>query len=87
MLGIVREGEGIASSVLESILINPDKIRAQVLETLGQTPPEAPGPFRTERLSRLGRKALFQAQLAARWYYHSQVKRQTIEARLTEPED
>jgi ATP-dependent Clp protease ATP-binding subunit ClpC len=29
--------------------------------------------LRTDRLSRLARKALLQAQLAARWYYHPQV--------------
>ena len=69
----MREGEGIANGVLESLLINPDRIRAQVLEALGQPPPEPPGPFRTDRLSRLARKALLQAQLAARWYYHPQV--------------
>jgi ATP-dependent Clp protease ATP-binding subunit ClpA len=73
LLGIVREGEGIATGVLESLVVNPDKIRAQVLEILGQPSPEPPGPFRTDRLSRLARKALLQAQLAARWYYHPQV--------------
>jgi ATP-dependent Clp protease ATP-binding subunit ClpA len=73
LLGIVREGEGIANSVLESLLVNPDKIRSQVLEALGEPPPQVPGPFRTDRLSRLARKALLQAQLAARWYYHPQI--------------
>ena len=74
LLGIVREGEGIANGVLESLLVSPDKIRAQVLEALGQPPPlETPSPLRTDRLSRLTRKALLQAQLAARWYYHPQV--------------
>ena len=38
LLGIVREGEGIANGVLESLLINPDKIRAQVMESLGHPP-------------------------------------------------
>jgi ATP-dependent Clp protease ATP-binding subunit ClpA len=75
LLGIVREGEGIANGVLESLLISPERIRAQVLESLGQRPRpgDAPGPFRTDGLSRLARKALLQAQLAARWYYHPQV--------------
>ena len=73
LLGIVREGEGIANGILESLLISPEKIRAQVLEALGQPPSAMPGPFRSEGLSRLARKALLQAQLAARWYYHPQV--------------
>jgi len=73
LLGIVREGEGIATGILESLLINPDRIRALVLESLGQPSPEPPGPLRTDHLSRLARKALLQAQLAARWYYHPQV--------------
>lgn len=73
LLGIVREGEGIASGLLESLAINPDRIRSQVLETIGQQPPGPQGPSRTERLSRLARKALLQAQLAARWYYHPRV--------------
>ncbi|MGI9145643.1 MAG: Clp protease N-terminal domain-containing protein [Chloroflexota bacterium] len=73
LLGIVREGEGIASGVLESLVVNPDRIRSQVLETLNQASPDAPEPPGTRRLSRVARKALLQAQLAARWYYHPQV--------------
>jgi ATP-dependent Clp protease ATP-binding subunit ClpA len=69
LLGIIREGEGIASGVLESLAVNPDRIRAQMLEKLGQ-PQVPPTPA---RVSRDGREALLQAQLVARWYYHPHV--------------
>jgi ATP-dependent Clp protease ATP-binding subunit ClpA len=69
LLGVIREGEGIASGVLESLLVNTDWIRTQLLENLGQSQvPPTPA-----RVSRGGRSALLQAQLVARWYYHAQV--------------
>jgi ATP-dependent Clp protease ATP-binding subunit ClpA len=69
LLGVIREGEGIASGVLESLVVNTDWIRTQLLENLGQAqiPPAA------ARVSKGGRSALLQAQLVARWYYHAQV--------------
>jgi ATP-dependent Clp protease ATP-binding subunit ClpA len=69
LLGVVREGEGIASGVLESLVVSTDRIRTQMLEYLGQ----APVPPPSARVSRGGRSALLQAQLVARWYYHPQV--------------
>jgi ATP-dependent Clp protease ATP-binding subunit ClpA len=69
LLGVIREGEGIASGVLESLVVSTDRIRAQMLEYLGQ----APVPPPPARVSRSGRSALLQAQLVARWYYHPQV--------------
>ena len=54
LLGLVREGEGIASGVLESLGVSLEKMRHQVIATLGQHPPEraaagahAGGPFTT----------------------------------------
>jgi ATP-dependent Clp protease ATP-binding subunit ClpA len=69
LLGLIREGEGIASGVLESLVVNTDWIRTQLLESLGQ----AQVPPIPARLSRSGRTALLQAQLVARWYYHAEV--------------
>ena len=69
LLGVIREGEGIASGVLESLVVNTDWIRTQLLENLGQ----AQVPPTLARVSRGGRGALLQAQLVARWYYHAQV--------------
>jgi len=69
LLGVIREGEGIASGVLESLVVNADWIRTQLLENLGQ----AQVPPTPARVSRGGRSALLQAQLVARWYYHPQV--------------
>ncbi len=69
LLGVIREGEGIASGVLESLVVNTDWIRTQLLESLGQ----AQVPPTPARVSRGGRSALLQAQLVARWYYHPQV--------------
>jgi ATP-dependent Clp protease ATP-binding subunit ClpA len=68
-LGIIREGEGIASGVLESLVVNTDWMRTQLLENLGQ----AQVPPTPARVSRGGQNALLQAQLVARWYYHEQV--------------
>jgi ATP-dependent Clp protease ATP-binding subunit ClpA len=69
LLGIIREGEGIASGVMESLVVNTDRMRTQLLQNLGQVQvPPTPA-----RVSRGGRNALLQAQLVASWYYHAQV--------------
>ncbi|MDE3102245.1 MAG: ATP-dependent Clp protease ATP-binding subunit [Chloroflexota bacterium] len=39
LLGLVREGEGIASGVLESLGVSLEKVRHQVIATLGQQQP------------------------------------------------
>src|SRR6267143_4121427 len=39
LLGIVREGEGIASGVLESLGVGLEKVRHQIIATLGQQHP------------------------------------------------
>src|SRR2546421_578434 len=41
LLGLVREGEGIASGVLESLGVSLEKVRHQVIATLGQQHPQA----------------------------------------------
>jgi ATP-dependent Clp protease ATP-binding subunit ClpA len=41
LLGIVREGQSIASGVLESLGVEPKKVRHQVIATLGQSAPGA----------------------------------------------
>src|SRR5437764_3097686 len=40
LLGIVREGQGVASGVLESLGVGLEKVRHQVIATLGQQHPE-----------------------------------------------
>ncbi len=42
LLGLAREGEGIASGILESLGITMDKVRRAVIETLGQVKPDMP---------------------------------------------
>ncbi len=42
LLGLVREGEGIASGVLESLGVSLEKVRHQVIATLGQQHPATP---------------------------------------------
>ena len=37
LLGLVREGEGIAAGVLESLGVNLEKVRAQVIQVLSQS--------------------------------------------------
>src|SRR3989440_377549 len=44
LLGLVREGEGIASGVLESLGVSLEKVRHQVIATLGQQHPQATEP-------------------------------------------
>jgi ATP-dependent Clp protease ATP-binding subunit ClpC len=44
LLGLVREGEGIASGVLESLGVSLEKVRHQVIATLGQHPAAAGEP-------------------------------------------
>src|ERR671925_541953 len=39
LLGLVREGEGVASGVLESLGVSLEKVRHQVIATLGQQHP------------------------------------------------
>src|SRR5213596_2662835 len=41
LLGLIREGEGIASGVLESLGVSLEKVRHQVIATLGQQHPQA----------------------------------------------
>ncbi len=36
LLGIIREGEGVASKVLESLNINPDRVRAEIESAIGR---------------------------------------------------
>src|SRR5256712_12356745 len=43
LLGLVRDGEGIASGVLESLGVSLEKVRHQVIATLGQQHPAQAG--------------------------------------------
>jgi len=42
LLGLAREGEGIASGILESLGVTMEKVRRAVMETLGQIKPDLP---------------------------------------------
>src|SRR5918996_2670083 len=59
LLGLVREGEGIAAGVLESLGVNLDKVRHQVIHVLSQSSSVAPTqetkrPSKTPTLDQLG---------------------------------
>ncbi len=43
LLGLVREGEGIAAGVLESLGVNLEKVRSQVIQVVSQSGPGAGG--------------------------------------------
>ncbi|MDQ3700001.1 MAG: ATP-dependent Clp protease ATP-binding subunit, partial [Chloroflexota bacterium] len=43
LLGLVREGEGIAAGVLESLGVNLEKVRSQVIQVVSQSGPGASG--------------------------------------------
>ena len=49
MLGLVREGEGIAAGVLESLGVNLEKVRAQVVRVVSQGTGETKRPGRSQR--------------------------------------
>ena len=42
LLGLVREGEGIASGILESLGVSLERLRHQIIATLGQQAPTTP---------------------------------------------
>jgi ATP-dependent Clp protease ATP-binding subunit ClpA len=80
LLGLAREGEGIASGILESLGVTMDKIRRAVMETLGQMPPRPPtnvssntpvsaGPF--DLLDDAAKQVLGLAEEEARQMRHS----------------
>src|SRR5687767_10806495 len=59
LLGLVREGEGIAAGVLESLGVNLDKVRHQVIHVLSQSSSTTPTqetkrPSNTPTLDQLG---------------------------------
>jgi ATP-dependent Clp protease ATP-binding subunit ClpC len=59
LLGLVREGEGIAAGVLESLGVNLDKVRHQVIHVLSQSSSTTPTqetkrPSKTPTLDQLG---------------------------------
>jgi ATP-dependent Clp protease ATP-binding subunit ClpC len=59
LLGLVREGEGIAAGVLESLGVNLDKVRHQVIHVLSQSTSVSPTqeskrPSKTPTLDQLG---------------------------------
>jgi len=59
LLGLVREGEGIAAGVLESLGVNLDKVRHQVIHVLSQSSSTTPSqetkrPSKTPTLDQLG---------------------------------
>ena len=49
LLGLVREGEGIAAGVLESLGVNLEKVRAQVVRVVSQGTAETKRPGRSQR--------------------------------------
>jgi ATP-dependent Clp protease ATP-binding subunit ClpC len=59
LLGLVREGEGIAASVLESLGVNLERVRAETTRILSQSMPQSAGPAgrastRTPTVDQLG---------------------------------
>src|SRR6202142_3058385 len=52
LLGLVREGEGIAAGVLESLGVNLDKVRHEVIRVLSQSSSAGPTAQETKRASK-----------------------------------
>src|SRR5205085_84231 len=58
LLGLVREGEGIAAGVLESLGVSLEKVRTQVIQVLNTSGPQygqkQQGPSKTPYVDALG---------------------------------
>jgi ATP-dependent Clp protease ATP-binding subunit ClpA len=54
LLGLIREGQGIASGVIESLGVAMDKVRQQVLATLGRPESAASAPSYADRFALMG---------------------------------
>ena len=76
LLGLVREGEGIASGVLESLGVNLERVRTQTIMVLSHaegTPAEGSTEKPTSRLTEAFGKVLQLAQEEARLFQHDHV--------------
>ena len=71
LLGLAREGEGIASGVLESLGITMDKVRRQVIETLGQSKLNARSQAPFDLLDDVSKQVLAIAEEEARQMRHN----------------
>jgi ATP-dependent Clp protease ATP-binding subunit ClpA len=80
LLGLAREGEGIASGILESLGVTMEKVRRAVMETLGHVKPDLPtnvysntlvltGPF--DLLDDAAKRVLALAEEEARQMRHN----------------
>jgi ATP-dependent Clp protease ATP-binding subunit ClpA len=74
LLGLAREGEGIASGILESLGVTMTKLRKAVMETLGQMAPVSPTPKASRQYgaaSHSARQVLLLAEEEARAMKHN----------------
>jgi ATP-dependent Clp protease ATP-binding subunit ClpA len=72
LLGLVREGEGIAASVLQSLGVSLDRVRSQIVYVLNLPAAESTAASRVQPTSEAA-GVLEEAQLAARWFRHARV--------------
>src|SRR5215469_6918773 len=76
LLGLVREGNGIAAGVLESLGVNLERVRTQTIRVLGHagdTPAEGSTEKATPRRAEALAKVLQLAQEEARLFQHDHV--------------
>src|SRR6478672_2666251 len=87
LLGLVREGEGIAAGVLESLGVNLEKVRAQVMQVVNQSsssynqqpkqstkdPATAPPAYGFTRFTQRARRSLVLAEVEAKRFNHSNI--------------
>src|SRR5437867_2260055 len=94
LLGLVREGEGIAAGVLESLGVSLEKVRAQVIEVLKssssttsrqsgikstmRSPTSAARPPRFDSFTERARKVLQLAQEEAKRFNHNYISTEHI---------
>jgi Clp amino terminal domain, pathogenicity island component len=61
LLGLVREGQGVASRVFSNLDIAPDRVRREVLRRLGEEP--EPGPVGETEAEAAGNRMSFRGQV------------------------
>src|SRR5437870_7750334 len=69
LLGLVREGEGIAASVLESLGVNLERVRTQTIKVLSQSQPTEGAAVLESMPPQERRRGLESSRGAAGWWH------------------
>ncbi len=76
LLGLLREGEGVAAGVLESLGVNLDKVRNETVRILQQSMPQAAGPRPSSRTPTLDQLSVDLTEMSRRGKFDPIIGRQ-----------